>query len=327
MDVSVILLVTAVVAVTTVLVAGVISVPLVRNTRKLAKITDYHIFHLQNIDNVPNLLKKQNDALTDLTDFYSTLLQNMPEQIAAGLLAKPELLGLFTELIPHTSTVSGDRSQARVDDSEQVVREISHALSTPLAQIEALALILERSTSYADVERAEDIQRSIHICKSFLTAFRELHSVAAATASWNPNSLQQVISASCEVYKKRTGSGARIEVTLPDTISGYSNSFICAVLLPLIQNAVELDKGVAPVVISYERDAAEFNRLLVASTPVALPESDKIYSPGYSTKLNHEGLGLPTVSRLISGNRQSSLTHGCAGDRVTFIIKLPARRQ
>jgi len=326
MDVSLILLAaTAIAAVSAALVTSTLSVTHARNAQKLAQILDYH---QHSAASVPNLLRSHTDALTFLTELYPKLLRDMPAQIIGDLLTKRELFGLASDLIPRTPPTAGSRSHTiQADELEQVVREISHALNTPLAQIEAVALILEGSTSHADIKRAEDIRRSVDICKSFLTAFRELHSVAAATASWSPNSLREAIRASGEVYKNRTGSGAKIEVSLPEYIEGYSNSFICAALLPLVQNAVELDKGVAPVVISYDQDSAGLNRLLVASTPAALPESERIYSPGYSTKSDHEGLGLPTVSRLISVHRQSSLTHDCANDRVIFTIKLPARRQ
>ncbi|MDX2693313.1 ATP-binding protein [Streptomyces ipomoeae] len=94
-----------------------------------------------------------------------------------------------------------------------------------------------------------------------------------------------------------------------------------AVLLPLLENAVEAVPTDGSVAVHVRRTAQGF-RLSVAddTTETGLP--DTIYHVGYTTKQGHDGLGLPSVRRLLA-LREARISHGVANGRTTFTIDLP----
>jgi len=210
-------------------------------------------------------------------------------------------------------------------DPGSLIREISHALNTPLSHIEAGLLTLDSEATdlqQQDLqERLDNILIGVQACKSVIAGFRELILSAKSTTTWSPSSLREAISGVASVDAARDHRVTSVDVQLPEVIAGFSNNYLVALLLPLIENAVESAKEDTALSISSRMDT-EHLFLDVTSTPSALPVSNQIYADGFSTKPGHTGTGLSIVKRLLSGKRGAGVSHNIEGEKVTFTITL-----
>lgn len=236
---------------------------------------------------------------------------------AEGRLQQRLLLRSLEEQIGRTLS----RTMKLRQQEEPLVRELSHSLSTPLAQMEAA--ILASSTLDRSAREKTQLLVSVEVCKSFISAFREVATLARDTQAWQPRSLGKSISAATELYIGRFGADKHIvcSVDLPDSIPGYDNNFLAAVLLPLVENAVEASPDGGTVAIRHER-GQEGHRLTVTNDceVSALPE--EIYDVHSSSKEGHEGLGLATVKTLLSIRSGTTIDHVVAEGEVRFQVTL-----
>jgi hypothetical protein len=214
-------------------------------------------------------------------------------------------------------------SRKSVESSQ--VREIAHAMNTPLSQIEAAALTIERSLLEEEggADRALDlaslkrIRASVDLCKSFLAAYREVANVERTASEWNPKSLSAAVQAAAKVYN----AGGAVQVDLPTKFSGYSNTFILAAVLPLLENALEIVGAGEPVLISGSSSSGSIS-ISIENAWRGEHFGREVYAIGYSTKTGHEGIGISSVADLLS-TRGGKLTHKFDGDRVAFMVSLP----
>lgn len=100
--------------------------------------------------------------------------------------------------------VVNQSQKVTVDDSDtsaQIVRELSHALNTPLSQIEIASSIgISTSGNVEDLRKSlQSISHSVQICKAFLGAYREII-ISGATNVWNPKSIPKALESASQVY-------------------------------------------------------------------------------------------------------------------------------
>lgn len=216
-----------------------------------------------------------------------------------------------------------DEPRSRQKHGPAQIRDVAHSLGTPLAQIEATALLLKGEVSSAAA--ASKILNSVNVCKAFIGAFRELDSVRAkGTDNGILEPLNLLVAGAGHVYSDRAGYRGFVSVDLPAEIPGYSGNYIVALLLPLIENAVEAAKPGSSVAIRAFRDGSQ-EVLEVESEPVSMPQGERIYEAGFTTKEEHEGLGLAMVTALISIHGSSRLKFVIVDSRVKFSVHLPGR--
>ncbi|SLK12041.1 sensor histidine kinase [Arthrobacter sp. P2b] len=236
---------------------------------------------------------------------------------------------------PDSDRAAGDHPNSRrpttSEDSQSVVGEIAHSLNTPLSQIEAATLVLvdsSRVEGVSDIESIQSLNRilsSIEICKVFIGAYSELSKVAARSKEWTSQFLSEAVSKSGIVYQARDG---QLTYEGPDEVPGYSNTFILATMLPLIENAVEASRDLPPdeSAISVRcRESLGWLHLTVTNSLGGNDLDDSIYNAGHSTKPDHQGLGLSAVRRLVTAH-SGTISHEVRGDQVTFQIKLPEKK-
>ena len=77
------------------------------------------------------------------------------------------------------------------------------------------------------------------ICKSFLAAFREVASVSRDAGAWEPASLSHSLKAAANVYGNRVRKEFQLQVDMPDRLPEYDNNYVLAILLPILENAIE----------------------------------------------------------------------------------------
>ncbi|MGW3894602.1 ATP-binding protein [Micromonospora profundi] len=204
-----------------------------------------------------------------------------------------------------------------------LVKELAHSLNTPLLSIEALALTV-RATQGSSPEIDHTLS-AVSVCKSFIAAFQEISSVFDKTNEWAPDSLKESVEGAFKVYTQQASKNLTAVIELPQTIDGYSNSFLVAILLPLIENAIEASPPKSKVRIDCAiADALVLN---VVNGFSGIAFGDEVYTAGHSSKAGHQGLGLPTVSRLVSTYRNGRVFHEIADGEVRFTIILPRRRR
>jgi len=109
-------------------------------------------------------------------------------------------------------------------------------------------------------------------------------------------------------------------------IEGYANSDVIAILLPVIENAIEAARPATVVTIAYSLLDDGEHRLRVSGESMNEPGSDRIYEAGFTTKDGHEGLGLAAARSLADRFPGAGLTHVSIGTKVHFDLVLRARR-
>ena len=212
-----------------------------------------------------------------------------------------------------------------IGSSEQLIRELSHSLNTPLSQIEVSAsLALSTDDNQDDLkESIRSIADSVQVCKAFLGAYRELI-ISGAAAVWNPKSINNAVESASKVYAISRNKDVNLDLDLPEAIEGYSNNYITALILPLLENAVESNKEGKLITIKHSQ-TAEKNQLLIINEPQEEPGGDEIYEQGFTTKKNHEGTGLTSVRHLLTAHQGAGLKHKFKSNLITFTVTLPRR--
>ena len=184
----------------------------------------------------------------------------------------------------------------------QLVRDIAHALGTPLAQMAAEISLLRERNSKGDLlvdSELEIVQSGVEVCGAFLEAFlSSLHQLGGLDAS-EPEALGSLLSRWSRLYSERGGPQRQIIVEVPDRLAGYPNRFILACLLPLLENAVEAD-NVPSSTIRVSIESVDDLFAFVVNHPRQLPDLSLMEARGHSGKAGHLGLGLPLVKRLAS---------------------------
>lgn len=209
--------------------------------------------------------------------------------------------------------------------SEQLIRELSHSLNTPLSLIEASASIALLTVDGEDelAKSIRSISDSVQVCKAFLGAYRELV-VSGSTAVWNPKSIRAAVESASKVYADSINKKVTLELELPETIEGYSNNYITALVLPILENAIESNKQDMGVTVNFLQEGDK-NKILIINEPQNEPGGDEIYEQGFTTKKNHEGTGLTSVRHLLSAYQGASLQHSFKSQLATFTITFPRR--
>ncbi len=212
------------------------------------------------------------------------------------------------------------------DIPEKIISELSHALNTPLSQIEISSSLLlsENNINKDNKNSIQSIINSVDVCKSFLGAYRELI-ISNSAGVWNPESISIAITSASEVYFLKHKKKIILKVDLPKTIEGYSNNYILAIILPLIENAVEANKENSFIDIKFDQ-SENANLFTVTNEPVTPPlNNQNIYKDGFTTKEGNLGIGLTSVKHLLSSIQGTNITHSFKNELLTFTITIPRR--
>lgn len=207
--------------------------------------------------------------------------------------------------------------------NKQLIQEIAHSLNTPLSRIEALAEILATSFELdnKNSKTINSIKSSVDLCKAFILAYRQMILVTGYSGGWEPKSIKESILSACEIYSESVKANLEIKVEAPDQIKGYSNNYIVALLLPLIENAAEAAKPETELDIEFHQE----NRhtiIRITNTTETLPSGKEIFDAEFSTKKEHQGFGLSIAKSLLESTEGASIDYVINGDKITFELKL-----
>ncbi|GAA3635720.1 hypothetical protein GCM10022236_42860 [Microlunatus ginsengisoli] len=168
-----------------------------------------------------------------------------------------------------------------------------------------------------NLDSLDRIRASVDLCKDLLSAYAEVAKVRARLGPWPSSSLRESLQAAAKVYSDTSN----VLVELPNAIAGYTNHFLLATLLPILENALDESEEGWPVGVVASEDT---NSTIIEITNQTLRESlDRaIYTSGMTTKSGHQGLGLSGVRRLLD-TRGGAIGHTCENGWITFEVRLP----
>lgn len=268
-----------------------------------------------------------------ITEMLPKIIESTTEDIQMRLVTKIE--NVFNEKIKNIAkdlqlqfTTSDKLPNQEKDRSSTLVRELSHTLHTPLSQIEAATLSLISQSSNGKTinsglsKSLDSIQTSLNICKSVLAAYRELVLMVRSSTTWSPTSLAQALTSAANLYINNVKKKLTFKVNMPDEIHGYSNNYVVAILLPIIENAVEAGRNGSEISI-LGKDNNDNYLIEVTNVTDSPIKSTDIYKDGFSTKPGHLGSGLTIVKHLLTAYSGSSISHKMDNSIVTFYVKLP----
>jgi K+-sensing histidine kinase KdpD len=292
------------------------------------------------IDRLSSQVRELSDSLERQSSFGERYLEGVSEriqQISAKSVA--EISHMVDEFRRNVSVAQVKQpvadSDAKSSESRQgLIRELSHALFTPLSRVDVIASnVISSNPGAAISEKMVKTKSAIEICYAYLTAYRNVITVSERSSYWSPQSLQKSINSSAEVFLESLDKKVNVGVAAPDQVGSVSNIYLLAVLLPLIENAADATENGDTIRI----EVGEEGNSLVARVSNPLHEAfagDDIFSNGFTTKTkakragqqkSHEGLGLTIVQNLLSAVSGAGITYDIADEIVTFKVTLPSR--
>jgi signal transduction histidine kinase len=212
-----------------------------------------------------------------------------------------------------------------ISSSGAIVREISHSLGTPLAGIRAnVDVLLTNSPNDPAALQASlgRIKTAVDLCQAFLLAYRQLDRISQASGLPDDEPLETAIVKAVELYAAgHSSTTVTADVDLPQVLPGYSSYQVLAILLPLIENAVE---AAADGVVHVTHDVIDGYEVLSVTNAWNIPLAANIGDDGMTTKTGHQGLGLG-VSRRLSESIGGSLSWVSTHGRASFDVRLPSK--
>lgn len=209
-----------------------------------------------------------------------------------------------------------------------ISKEMAHALKTPLARINVLSDIMA-SEAAIDPDRARHlsgIKSAVQVCQYYLDAFRSLlagTSIAGGDEAKFKTSLKNALLTYVSASSKEIG----VLVDAPERIRALPTYYAIAVLLPLVENAVEAsaDGDLIEITITESDNLIE---AVIENSFHGKRPNNSIFKDGYTTKggSGNEGLGLGIVKNFLSGLPQSRLDFEIIGkSRVAFKVTMGAK--
>jgi signal transduction histidine kinase len=200
-------------------------------------------------------------------------------------------------------------------------REISHALLTPLARVDAICRTLENNPISASI--ADDLSKitsAIQVCFVYLNAFRATDYVPGGDLP----DFKTALESATNVYKEKRRESAKISIICDDGLSIRRQYYVIACVLPLIENAIEsTPRGIIEIKVILIDNMIQ---IAISNECTDKIDTEKIFVNGYTTKSSgsksHEGLGLGIARSLAIGGGGTLEAHQADG-RLFFILDMP----
>lgn len=259
-----------------------------------------------------------------LTQFQEGTAKRLETTPTVSITTNPASLSKFR--IESTAQTRPGEASSRGSDGYRVLSELSHSLKTPLAHIEASLRIASATDADGDcnllMQMSEDMLTSVEICKSTLAAFREVTRVSRRADDWSPQSLRDAMLGAHRVYSNQINKRTIPRFLAPSEVSGYSNNYLMALILPILENAIEASPNGGPIDVDYEIEGGEvvFRITNQITAPIQI---SAVETPGETTKNGHEGIGIQVVRSLVGARSGGSAEFSHDDSSFTSIIRLP----
>lgn len=225
-----------------------------------------------------------------------------------------ELHEIKEELISIRSQDHSSKHSNKDNLCEQYIRELFHSLMTPISQIEISTDIVKERIDKSDkktIESLDAIGKGVKLLYAFLFAYRQVVFAGYTSNSENQLTINEGIDSAIIVYETNLSKKVSLlKSNVPNEITGLSNNFVLAILLPLLENSVYATNEGQEITIDYKNE--DNNHIFSIQNPVNKPIIvEDLYKDGYSSKTDngvpHIGIGLSAVRTLIEKKMGSSL--------------------
>ena len=242
----------------------------------------------------------------------------------------PELInslsGLIATLPKITQLVqskSDKQSPIVKIESSKIIRDINHTIATPLSQIKVNSELIRSKEKPNEMKvYAGRICRQAEICSCIIQGYRDL---VANTDDTNSIDLIQQLNNAFETYRHNYDKPLiKFELQIDNSVLNYSPAIILSILTPLLENAVSASNAEGSVSI---QGTLSPNGYLIAIRNVCdqVPKNSDLDKAGFSTKPNHNGIGLEAVRTLLT-LCNGSLSHSTIGNIVEFVVELKEKK-
>ena len=278
---------------------------------------------LENITEIfQTIIKKEFSRINKSKDYDYSSINNVSEQIE-------ELKKLLNKTSPDIDSRYNTINTDNISTQQQFIRELFHCLMTPIAQVDASLSIIKSKIPQTDevLERStKSIKTGIELTKLILYAYRKVAFYAYGDKEGDSLTIKDGVFSAGLLYQSHNNKNIQFEdKNVPESIMGYSNNFILAILLPLLENAIYATE--ANQIIEIEYLSTEQDYIFKISNPVKIPVNiNNLYTDGFSSKnekgKQHWGTGLSIVRNLIANIENSKLDFEFNNNILTAILKI-----
>ena len=214
---------------------------------------------------------------------------------------------------------------------QQFIKELFHCLMTPISQVDASLSTVKAKLSNIDrdeiLERSlKSIQAGIKLTKSVLYAYRQVAYYTFNNVSEDTLTINDGVDSAELLYQSHSKKQLSFNnQNIPESIPGFSNYFILATLLPLLENAIYATESSQQISIEYEYIGQD--HVFRISNPCQNSINIKnLYKDGFSSKnekgKQHKGTGLAIVRNLIGKIDHSKLEFELNNNILTAVLKI-----
>jgi sensor histidine kinase regulating citrate/malate metabolism len=139
-----------------------------------------------------------------------------------------------------------------------------------------------------------------------------------------PTDLDAFVESYLRSLSKQTSKDLNLSVKMPRAVEGFSNRYIIATIMPLLENAVEAMPSGSKIDVSLHENDDEVS-VEVANYTIDSVNETALRTVGTTTKgATHKGLGLSIV-RELAGIVDGTVSARVDDDRVIIDLRLPRR--
>lgn len=196
-----------------------------------------------------------------------------------------------------------------------LIKEITHFIATPLANIETnctlLASLLEGSKKDQQIHLyIERIGSAVTLCKGILATYREIYLCSKSDESCT---LKEFVQDSFQIYREREKKNIQLQTNIKESYAPSSNYFLISLVMPLLSNAVTASKNNTTIELLETNGVIKISNTYEGNIDIAMFDIE-----GYSSKKDHKGLGLYTVRHLLASRKLGKLKCYKENNRIYF---------
>lgn len=290
---------------------------------------------------------KQSDNLQSFSEPYQNYLydeiRDMIEQMKKEVVDEVRVTSYESALGPvYTPTDEFTRLAREVKNLRKIIKkeirkqedfsvddfvsDMKHSLMTPLSQILTNCELLEDDLSSSEsIQKLERVENNVKICQSILNSYKEVVSVAKPKTFIGLRDAFNACLESAEKECEKSIKEIQYGEGFVESIEGYSNNVLIGLVAPLINNAVAASPNGAVIEMRLDENE-EYYRLSISNVcETDVPTLIQLNTTGYSSKNNHQGVGLSTVRNLVRLMKSAELSFEIGDNKVTVVIVLKKR--
>ena len=283
-------------------------------------------------------IKIEGAEIVNISDsVQNRLFEEMPGRISEAVIneIKKGTIEFQDRSISFFESNTSKKPSAKSDEGKKFfrtqMRELFHSLATPISAVNRSLKIINASKDDEDFsevlnENLDSIQNSVIYIDALLDAYRNIAMQNTNSTDSKVNLKQFVldtvrslsIQANKTIHSKVDGELSKID--------GFESQYIVALLLPLLQNAVEAsptDNDVELTIVESE----DKTFIEIKNTSSQTVKTEDLLKDNFTTKGDfHEGLGLSTV-RHIANERNVLFEISAEANMITAKLGFPQKIQ